>query len=68
MIRGGDVTDIAWVFAWLERNCLITNQRETALIICHHHIIAKWFGKPQTKFEHLKGIILDTVWEVQFFE
>ena len=33
MIRRHDVTDIAWIFAWLEIKCLITNQRETALII-----------------------------------
>ena len=35
VIRRGDVTDIAWGFALLEMNCLITNQLETALIICH---------------------------------
>ena len=28
MIRKGDVTDIAWVFAWLEMNSLINLQRE----------------------------------------
>ena len=33
MIRRCDVTDNAWVFAWLEMKCLITNQRDTALTI-----------------------------------
>ena len=33
MIRRGDIRDIALVFAWLEMKCLITNQRETTLII-----------------------------------
>ncbi len=29
VIKRGDVTDIACVFAWLDINCLIFNQRET---------------------------------------
>ena len=43
VIRRGDITDIAWVFARLEMNCLITSG--DVLIICHYHVIAKCFGK-----------------------
>ena len=32
VIRRGDVTDITWVFAQLEK-CLITNQRDTTMLI-----------------------------------
>ena len=40
VIRRLDITDIAWLFALLEMKCLITNQRETVLIICLRHITA----------------------------
>ena len=53
VIRRGDITDIAWVFVWLEMNCLITYQRKKVLILCHHYIITKCFDKPQTKSGHL---------------
>ena len=53
VIRRRDITDIAWVFARLKMKCLISNERETALIICLRFITAKCFGKPQTKFGHL---------------
>ena len=52
MIRRDDVTDIAWV-------CAVGNELPynlstgDILIICHHNITAKCFGKPQTKFSHL---------------
>ena len=32
MIRRGDITDIAWVFARLEMKCLVSNQPVTALL------------------------------------
>ena len=31
VIRRGDVTDISWVFAWVEIKCLISNQHFTPL-------------------------------------
>ena len=42
MIRRGDVTDIAWGFAWLEMNCLITGRaipetNEIVTHICSYH-------------------------------
>ena len=40
VIRRGDVTDIAWVFARLEMKCVITNQYFTALLIWLRHITA----------------------------
>ena len=48
MIRRGDVTDIAWVFAWLEMNCLITLSQEEELIVCLHYTQLGVFCKPQT--------------------
>ena len=51
-IRRGVGTNIAWVFVWLEMNCLITYQQEV-LIICHHYITTSGFNKPQTKSGHL---------------
>ncbi len=65
MIRRGDFTDIAWVFVWLEMNCLITYQLEEVLIICHHYTHNKVFDKP---LKICASIDMSIGWEVQYFE
>ena len=45
VIRRGDVTFIAWVFAGFEMNCLITSTGD--VLICHLRFTTMCSGKPQ---------------------
>ena len=65
VIRRGDVTGIAWVFARLVK-WLITNQHFTALLIWLRHITTTCFSKPPTNLGSVVQGALESVWEVQF--
>ena len=53
VIRRGEVTDIVWVlwgFVVVGNELPYNLSMQNLLIICHHHVATKCFGKPQTKF------------------